>query len=467
VKPKILLVDDEENVLTQMRLALAAEYDIFTACDESEALKTFERERAAVVTLDLSLTPGNPTDLGGFRLLERILDQEPSTRVIVVTGHNEQATALHAVRLGAFDYYLKPVRLEDLKVMIQRACHIHRIYQRLQQSYPGSGNEFHGIIGHSKDMQDIFRFIERVALSDISVLVCGESGTGKELVATAIHRQSHRKNSPFVVVNCGAIPENLLESELFGHEKGAFTGAYAQRRGKFESAHTGTLFLDEIGELAPTLQVKLLRFLQDRKIERVGSNNPIELDVRIIAATNRDLKKNIENHLFREDLYYRLKVVPLEIPSLRERKDDIVPLAHYFVTKYCRENRKPFMSLSSEAESTLLLHGWPGNVRELENVISRAVVLSSYPVLRPSDLGLTLEHNLTDVNLKVGKTSMEIDYIKKALLRNNGILSRAAKDLGISRVSLYELIEKYKIPIQEFKVTRMRAKQQTTPREAS
>jgi len=467
VRPKILLVDDEEKLVTQMRLALEAEYDIFTACDESEALKTFERERAAVVTLDLSLTPGNPTDLGGFRLLERILEQAPSTRVIVVTGHNEQATALDAVRLGAFDYYLKPVRLEDLKVMIQRACHIHRIYKRLQQSYPGSGNEFHGIIGHSKNMQEIFRSIEQVALSDISVLVCGESGTGKELVANAIHRQSHRKNSPFVVVNCGAIPENLLESELFGHEKGAFTGAYAQRRGKFESAHTGTLFLDEIGELAPTLQVKLLRFLQDRKIERVGSNNAIELDVRIIAATNRDLKKNMENHLFREDLYYRLKVVPLEIPSLRERKDDIVPLAHYFVRKYCRENRKPFMRLSSEAESTLLLHVWPGNVRELENVISRAVVLSSYPILRGSDLGLTLENNLTDVNLKFAKTSMEIDYIKKALLRNNGILSRAAKDLGISRVNLYELIDKYKIPVQEFKVTSMRAKQQITPREAS
>ena len=467
MRPKILLVDDEENLLTQMRWALEAEYHIFTACDESEALKTFERERAAVVMLDLSLAPGNPTDLGGLRLLERILDREPSTRVIVITGHNEQATALEAVRLGAFDYYPKPVRLEDLKVMIQRACHIYRIYQHLEKSYLGSGNEFHGIIGHSKSMQDIFRFIERVALSDISVLVCGESGTGKELVANAIHRQSQRKNGPFVVVNCGAIPENLLESELFGHEKGAFTGACAQKRGKFELAHTGTLFLDEIGELVPTLQVKLLRFLQNRKIERVGSNNAIELDVRIIAATNRDLKKDIENHLFREDLYYRLKVVPLEIPSLRERKDDIVPLAYYFLTKYCRENRRPFITLSSEAESTLLLHRWPGNVRELENVISRAVVLSSCPILRASDLGLKLEHNLTDVNLKFAKTSIEIDYIKKALSRNNGIVSRAAKDLGISRVNLYELIDKYKILIQEFKVTRIRPKQQATTRNAS
>ena len=355
MKAKVLLVDDEENILKQMRSALEAEYDVFTASSETEAITTFERERTAVVTLDLSLNPGNPA---GFKWPRGYWNgcwfKEPSTRVIVVTGNNDQTTALQAVRLGAFDYYSKPVRLEDLKVMIQRACHIYRIYQRLHQSYPGSGNEFHGIIGSSKGMQDIFRFIERVALSDISVLIGGESGTGKELVAHAIHRQSPRKNNPFVVVNCGAIPENLLESELFGHEKGAFTGAYTQKKGKFELAHTGTLFLDEIGELVPTLQVKLLRFLQDRKIERVGGNQSIELDVRIIAATNRDLKQDIENRLFREDLYYRLKVVPLEIPALRERKDDIVPLAQYFLRKYCRENHKPLISLSSEAEAALM-----------------------------------------------------------------------------------------------------------------
>jgi len=468
VKAKVLLVDDEENILEQMSSALEAEYDVFTASNEMEAITTFEREKAAVVTLDLSLKPGNPRDLSGLGLLERILAQEPSTRVIVVTGNNDQTTALQAVRLGAFDYYSKPVRLEDLKVMIQRACHIYRIYQRLhQQSYFGAGNEFHGIVGNSKSMQDIFRFVERVALSDISVLICGESGTGKELVARAIHRQSPRKNNPFVVVNCGAIPENLLESELFGHEKGAFTGAYAQKKGKFELAHTGTLFLDEIGELVPTLQVKLLRFLQDRKIERVGGNQSIELDVRIIAATNRDLKQDIENRLFREDLYYRLKVVPLEIPALRERKDDIVPLAHYFLKKYCRENRKPHISLSSEAEGALLLHPWPGNVRELENLINRAVVLSSYPVLKPSDLGLRLEGGPSDVNLKFAKSAMEIDYIKRALARNKGVVSRAAKDLGISRVNLYELIEKYKIHIQEFKAGPMRSKQRVISREVS
>jgi two-component system NtrC family response regulator len=467
VKEKILLVDDDENILKEMCSVLEAEYEVFIASIESEAMTTFEREKVAVVTLDLSLNPGDTGDLSGLRLLERMLVQEPSTRVIVVTGNNDQTTALQAVRLGAFDYYSKPVRMEDLRVMIQRGCHIYRIYQHVQQSYSGSGNEFHGIIGSSKGMQDIFRFIERVALSDISVLICGESGTGKELVANAIHRQGQRKNNPFVVVNCGAIPENLLESELFGHEKGAFTGAYTQKKGKFELAHTGTLFLDEIGELVPTLQVKLLRFLQDRKIERVGGNQSIELDVRIVAATNRDLKQDIENRLFREDLYYRLKVVPLEIPALRERKDDIVPLALHFLRKYCRENRKPFLRLSSEAEAALLVHPWPGNVRELENAINRAVVLSSYPVLKPLDLGLKLERGSTDVNLKFAKTAMEIDYIKRALSRNNGVVSRAAKDLGISSVNLYDLIDKYNIQIQEFKVTRTRPKQQNITREVS
>jgi two-component system NtrC family response regulator len=463
VKSRVLLIDDEERILQQMRLALEADYDVFTASSEVEAIATFNREKTTVVTLDLSLKAGDPQDLSGLRILERILAQEPSTRVIVVTGNNDQATALQAVRLGAFDYYSKPVRWEDLQVMIQRACYIHRIHQRLHQTYLGSANEFQGIIGSSKSMQDIFRFIQRVAPSDISVLIYGESGTGKEIVAHAIHRQSQRKNNPFVVVNCGAIPEHLLESELFGHEKGAFTGAYAQKKGKFELAHTGTLFLDEIGELVPNLQVKLLRFLQDRRIERVGGNQSIELDIRIIAATNRDLKKDIENHLFREDLYYRLKVVPLEIPALRDRKDDIIPLAQFFLEKYCRENHKPLLTLSSEAEAALLLYPWPGNVRELENMINRAVVLSPYSVLKAHDLGLKSERGLSDINLKFAKTAMEIDYIKRALSRNKGVVSRAAKDLGISRVNLYELIDKYKIQIQEFKVTR--SKQQAMARE--
>lgn len=451
MRVKILLVDDEEIILQQMRLAFEADYEVLTCSTEADALTTFKREKPPVVTLDLSLRPNNPADLGGLRLVEQFLALEPTTRVIVITANNDETNALRAVRSGAFDYYTKPIRLEDLKIMIQRAARIQDLQNKIQQSRPDTAPNFQGMIGKSKHMQDVFRFVERVASSDISILISGESGTGKEVVAHAIHQQSQRKENPFVVVNCGAIPENLLESELFGHEKGAFTGAHIQKRGKFELANGGTLFLDEIGELVPSLQVKLLRFLQDRKIERVGGSAPIELDVRIIAATNRDLEKDVGNRIFREDLYYRLKVVPLELPPLRERKDDIIPLAEYFLDVSCREHRKPPKTLSTTAESALLVHNWPGNVRELENLISRAVVLTPHNALNPKDLGFASDHLPTDVNLKFAKKAIEIDFVKKALSRNRGIVSRAARDLGISRVNLYELIQKYSIHLQEFK----------------
>ena len=467
MKPKIMLVDDEENILKQMRWALEPDYDVFTTSDEGEAMSIFERQKPQVVTLDLSLNPLNPADLGGLRVLEQILSQEPATRAIVITGNDEDVNAMRAVRIGAVDYYAKPIRLEELKVMIKRAFHIHQLQQRVQQSDPTLGDAFHGIVGSSKIMKDIFRFIQRVAASDISVLICGESGTGKEVVAHAIHRQSQRKDNPFVVVNCGAIPENLLESELFGHEKGAFTGAHAQKRGKFELAHSGTLFLDEIGELAPPLQVKLLRFLQDRKIDRVGGSLPIEVDVRIIAATNRDLKRDMENHVFREDLYYRLKVVPLDMPPLRDRKEDIIPLAQYFLKKSCLEHRKPQITMSPEAEGALLMHPWPGNVRELENLVSRSVVLSPRQVLKPSDFGFALDQIPTDVNLKFARKAIEKDFVQKALYRNGGIVSRAARELGVSRVNLYELIDKYEIHIKEFKALRTATRTQIKGREVS
>jgi two-component system NtrC family response regulator len=463
LKSKILIVDDEKDILTQMRRALEESYEVLTAVSKGEALATFQREKPSVVTLDLSLDSQAPGDIGGLRLLEQMLAQEPLTRVIIVTDNDNDGDALQAVRLGAFDYYSKPIILDELKVMIKRALHIHQLQKQLQTACSVSECGFHGLVGVSKSMQHIYDCIEQVALSDISVLICGESGTGKELVAHAIHQRSLRRNNPFIVVNCGAIPETLLESELFGHEKGAFTGAYAQKKGKFELAHTGTLFLDEIGELVPSLQVKLLRFLQDRKIERVGSNQQIELDVRIIAATNRDLKKDMESRAFREDLYYRLKVVPLTIPPLRERKEDILPLAQYFLHKHCREHRKPLIPFSPDAERKLLAYWWPGNVRELENLINRAVVLASQSVINPNDLGFHADQPAQDVNLKYARKAMEADYVRRALLKNKGIISRAARDLGISRVNLYELIAKYMINLEEFKrlsPQRQSAKQQ-------
>jgi two-component system, NtrC family, response regulator len=447
-------VDDEELILQQMRIVFELEYDVLTCSNEGDALATFNRERPPVVTLDLSLAPNNPFDLGGMRLVEQFLSLEPTTRIVVITGNTDEANALRAVRSGAFDYYTKPIRLEDLTIMIQRALHIHNLQKKLQRSHFDNASAFQGMIGRSKRIQSVFRFVERVATSNIAILICGESGTGKEVVAHAIHQQSGRKNNAFVVVNCGAIPENLLESELFGHEKGSFTGAYAQKRGKFELANGGTLFLDEIGELVPTLQVKLLRFLQDRKIERVGGSAPVELDVRIIAATNRDLEKDVRNRVFREDLYYRLKVIPLDLPPLRDRKEDILPLAEFFLDKSCREHRKHPKTLSTAAEEALMVHPWAGNVRELENSISRAVVLSGHNVLSPKDLGFVSEHLPSDVNLKLAKKATEIDFVKKALSRNRGIVSRAARDLGISRVNLYELIQKYAIRLEEFKIKR-------------
>jgi len=464
---KLLLVDDDEDILKQLRWALESDYQVFTSSMEGEALNLFEREKPPVVILDLSLDPHNSAELGGMRLLEQILSDEPITRVIVITGKEDDQSALRAVQLGTFDYYAKPIKLDELKVIIQRAFHVHNLQQRINQNEQVMGDGFYGMVGSSKRMKEIFRFIERVSVSDISVLICGESGTGKEVVAQAIHAHSQRKNNPFVVVNCGAIPENLLESELFGHEKGAFTGAHAQKRGKFELAHTGTLFLDEIGELVPPLQVKLLRFLQDRRIERVGGTQPIEVNVRIIAATNRDLKKDMESRLFREDLYYRLKVVPLEMPPLRERKEDIIPLAQYFLKKSCKEHREPPVALSPEAEGALLMYRWPGNVRELEHLISRSVVLSSRAILKPSDLGFALDQIPTDVNLKFAKKAIETDFVKKALHRNGGIVSRAARELGISRVNLYELLEKYNIRPQDFKVMRAATKTSVKPWEVS
>jgi two-component system NtrC family response regulator len=452
LKKTLLLVDDDQYVLGQMLRAFETDYQVLTAANEKDTITACEQHQPAVVILDLSLQPTNGSDLAGLRLLEAILGHDPSTRVIIVTGNDEQSNALRAMRLGAYDYYFKPISLEELKIIIQRAFHVHELHQRIQKAAPAPETGLHGIIGSSKSMREVFGFIERVALSDISVLICGESGTGKELVAQAIHRQSPRKDHPFVAVNCGAIPENLLESELFGHEKGAFTGAYSQKRGKFELAHTGTLFLDEIGELVPSLQVKLLRFLQDRKIERVGGIQSLELDIRIIAATNRDLKKDMENQLFRQDLYYRLKVVPVDIPPLRERKEDILTLAYHFLKQYCQEHHKPLMTLSPEAEEALYSYSWPGNVRELENVIGRAVVLSPNSVLKRTDLGFGAAPTAGTVNLKVAKKAIEEDFVKKALSRNRGIISRAAKDLGISRVNLYELMHKYGIQVGDFKV---------------
>jgi len=450
-KPKILVVDDDEGIRTQMKWALIQDYDVYLAKDGKKALHLMEREHPSLVTLDLGLPP-NPEDTSeGFRLLSQIMLDYPSVKVIVVTGHHERDAALKAISNGAYDFFTKPINIEELKAMLRRGHYVHTLeteYSALQshiQRQPIGGE----IIGSSEKMQGIFTTVRRVATTDVSVLIAGESGTGKELIARAIHFHSIRKNNPFIPINCGAIPENLMESELFGHEKGAFTGAHIQRKGRIELANCGTLFLDEIAELPLSLQVKILRFLQDHKIERVGGRETIEVDLRVVAATNKDIKRLISEGLFREDLYYRLAVVTIDLPPLRERGEDIFILAKTFLKKFAVDGREP-KKLSSEAIDAIMLYEWPGNVRELENKMRRAITLAEGPTITPGDIGLAAGGaNAKHLDLKIAREMLDRQYICLAISKNNGNISKAAEELGLTRSTIHYLINKYNIKYRE------------------
>ncbi|MFH2055463.1 MAG: sigma-54 dependent transcriptional regulator, partial [bacterium] len=365
---RILIVDDEEGIRSQLSLALEDEYLIATAEDSESALESLRKDQPDLVLLDISLSP-HGSDKEGLELLPRLLDADRRLKVIMVTGHGERDNALQAVAAGAYDFYVKPIDLTELRVIVRRALRLRQLElenARLSASLRDS-QSFGEIIGDSKLMREVYKVIQTVAPTNYTVLISGESGTGKELVAKAIHRRSARAEQPFVTINCGAIPEALLESELFGHEKGAFTDAVARKIGKFELAHQGTLFLDEIGELSLALQVKLLRFLQDQIIERVGGKEQIQVDVRVIAATNRSLTEEVERKGFREDLFYRLSVIAIDLPPLRERDDDVVLIADHLLQTYAAENKKGQMSFQGDAVAALRSHEWPGNIRELEN----------------------------------------------------------------------------------------------------
>jgi two-component system NtrC family response regulator len=365
----------------------------------------------------------------------------------MVTGHGEKENALAAVDAGAFDFYVKPIDLDELKIIIKRAVYLQQLEienARLAESLQ-DGRAFPEIIGDSVKMREVFRLIDTVAVTSYTVLISGESGTGKELVAKAIHQRSDRAERPFVTINCGAIPETLLESELFGHEKGAFTDAVSTKVGKFELAHQGTLFLDEIGELSLPLQVKLLRFLQDRIIERVGGKEQIQVDVRVIAATNRALSREVESRTFREDLYYRLSVITIELPPLRDREDDVLLIATHLLRGYAEENRRGEMSFHPSAVAVLRAYEWPGNIRELENRLKRAVILSSGSKLTAANLGLESLGGEPLRSLQEVREETEVNHIKAALLRSNWNISKAARELGTSRTTLYDLLDKYKI----------------------
>ena len=443
-KPRLLIVEDDESIRTQMKWALMQDYEVFLAEDRTGALDLLRLEKPTVVTLDLGLPP-NPADVSeGFAALADILAEDNLVKVIIITGQGEKDNALKAVAEGAYDFFIKPIQLDELKVVIRRAfyvSHLERENRVLQQQ--GAGLPFAEMLGRSPQMEEVITTIRKVATTDVSVLINGESGTGKELVARAIHQHSNRSNGPFVVINCGAIPENLLESELFGHEKGSFTGAHIQRKGLIEMAQGGTLFLDEIGELPLGLQVKLLRFLQEQTIERVGGRVQIAINARVLAATNQDLQKAVAEGRYREDLYFRLGVITIALPPLREREGDLILLANSFLHRYVQETRKKINGFTQQAVRAMSQYAWPGNIRELENRIKRAVVMADGAKINPLDLELeTAKGKYYGLTLKEAREAVEKELILKALQRNKGKVTQTADELGISRPTLYELMEK-------------------------
>jgi len=442
--PKLLIVEDDEELRTQMKWALVRDYEVFLANDRPNALEILRSERPAVVTLDLGLPPHPEGVEEGFLALADMLEQDSLAKVIIITGQGEKDNALKAIGQGAYDFFCKPIQIDELKVVLSRAFHLSRLEmenRELQQKV--TGEAFDKMLGTSPKMQEVFAAIRKVATTEVPVLITGESGTGKELVARAIHRESSKKDGPFVVINCGAIPENLLESELFGHEKGSFTGAHIQRKGRIEAAHGGTLFLDEIGELSLPLQVKLLRFLQEQRIERVGGREEIVVEARVLTATNMDLKQGISDGRFREDLYYRIEVVSIDLPPLRKREGDILLLANAFLRKYVAENKKKITGFTKQALREIEVYGWPGNIRELENRIKRAVIMAEGSRITPMDLELISSHaKYEGKSLKEARDAMERDLVKRAISRNKGNLTKAAEELGLSRPTLYEMMEK-------------------------
>lgn len=441
---RLLIVEDDEDVRTQMKWALAAECDVTLAGDRASALAELRQVKPPVMILDLGLPPHPASVEEGFAVLSEALAVDPYLKIVIVTGRAEKEHALKAVSGGAYDILYKPIDIAELKTILRRAQHVsilERENAELQQK--AQDDAFEGMLGTSAKMQEVFATVRKVAGTDVPVLITGESGTGKELVAQAIHRQSQYRNGPFVVINCGAIPENLLESELFGHEKGAYTGAHMQRKGRFELANGGTLFLDEIGELSLPLQVKMLRFLQEQVIERVGGRDQIRVDVRIVAATNKDLKQAMQEGKFREDLFFRLSVVSMYLPALKERDDDVLVLAHAFLQRAVKENRKKITGFTQPAMTAIAAYPWPGNVRELENRVKRAVIMAEGRKVKPSDLELEEPAGRFEgMTLRAARETLERELILKVLTRQKDNITRAAEELGISRPTLYELMEK-------------------------
>ncbi|WP_375380366.1 PEP-CTERM-box response regulator transcription factor [uncultured Sphingomonas sp.] len=441
---KLLIVEDDLGLQRQLRWAYDG-YEVIVAADRGEAIAAMRAEEPAVVTLDLGLPPDPDGTAEGFATLAGILALAPETKVIVASGHGARESALRAIADGAWDFYAKPIDIDALGLIVARAFHVHALEaenRRLAARTEG-GTVLGGIITASPEMLKVTRTIERVAPAGVSVMVLGASGTGKELLARGLHEASRRKGA-FVAINCAAIPEALLESELFGHEKGAFTGAVRTVEGKIEAAQGGTLFLDEIGDVPPAIQVKLLRFLQERVIERVGGRKPIAVDTRVVCATHRDVDAMVADGSFREDLYYRLAEIVVRVPSLAERPGDAGLLARAFLARHAKAMNPAVTGLSADARAAIDAHGWPGNVRELENRMKRAVIMADARHVTAADLDLApAEDASAGINLRAARERADRLAIRHALARSDGNISATARLLGVSRPTLYDLLKSY------------------------
>jgi two-component system NtrC family response regulator len=443
---KLLIVDDDIGIQKQLKWSLA-DYSVVLAGTRESAIAAVRRYEPKVVTLDLGLPPDETNATEGLLALQEILTIAPQTKVIVITGNDDRTNALKAIEMGAYDFYQKPIDSDVINVIVSRAYSLAAIESDNRSMKALVGGDM-GIIGSSASIERMRTMIQRIAPTDITALLLGESGTGKEVTAKAIHNVSNRKKKPFIAINCASIPETLLESELFGFEKGAFTGAHKTTLGKIECAQGGTLFLDEIGDMPFNLQAKLLRFLQEKVIERLGGRQEVPVDVRVVCATNQNLENMVANKEFREDLFYRISEITLNIPPLREREDDVIILAQFFLQLYATEYKRNIKSFSDDGLHALKKHSWPGNIRELQNKVKSSVIMSLTTQVTAFDLGFFdaegMEYELS-LNLRVVREQAETLAIQKAHALSEGNMSKAAELLGITRPTLYSLIEKYAI----------------------
>jgi len=441
---RLLIVEDDLSIQNQLRWCFE-DYEVIAAHDRESALAEFRRHEPPVVLQDLGLPP-DPEGVGeGFATLTEMLALVPDTKVIVVTGHGDQDNAVSAVGLGAYDFYEKPVDVDTLRLIVDRAYHIHELEEQNRLLAMSSGESpLDGIVAASAPMMHVCRMVEKVAPTSVTTLLLGESGTGKELLARAIHNLSDRSDAAFIPINCAAIPDALLESELFGFEKGAFTGAVRQTLGKIEGANGGTLFLDEIGDMPLALQAKLLRFLQERTFERIGGRTEIPVDVRVVCATNKNLADSISAGEFREDLYYRISEITINIPPVRERDGERILLARHLLAKFAKQQGRSLRGFSEDAQDAIDSYFWPGNVREMENKIKSAVILAEGKFVTATDLGLVAKET-TNLNLRSVRQDAETRAIRAALIRASDNVSKTAELLGVTRPTLYDLMQKYHI----------------------